>query len=82
MIAAPSAPSVVYLTLAVDLGRCLAGSLDDMADVLAVAEGEEFGDSRRRQLGFNAEPPMTPGICPLRLMVEQPRQAFPDRAPS
>ena len=41
-MAAPSAPSVPYRTPAVDLGRCLAGSLDDVAEALAVAEGEEF----------------------------------------
>jgi hypothetical protein len=29
-------------TPTVDLGRCLVGSLDDVAEVLAVAEGESF----------------------------------------
>lgn len=31
-----------YQTPAVDLGRCRFGSLDDIAEVLAVAEGESF----------------------------------------
>ena len=31
-----------YQTAAVDLGRCLVGNLDDVAEVLAVAEGESF----------------------------------------
>ncbi len=31
-----------YATPAVDLGRCLTGTLDDVAEVLAVAEGERF----------------------------------------
>ena len=31
-----------YQTPAVDLGRCLVGNLDDVAEVLAVAEGESF----------------------------------------
>jgi hypothetical protein len=31
-----------YRTRAVDLGRCRFGSLDDVAEVLAVAEGESF----------------------------------------
>lgn len=31
-----------YRTPAVDLGRCRFGSLDDVAEVLAVAEGESF----------------------------------------
>jgi hypothetical protein len=31
-----------FRTPSVDLGRCLVGSLDDVADVLAVAEGERF----------------------------------------
>ena len=37
----PSRP-VTYSTPAADLGRCRIGSLDDIAEVLAVAEGEEF----------------------------------------
>ena len=31
-----------YRTPAVDLGRCRLGSLDDVTEALAVAEGEEF----------------------------------------
>jgi predicted transcriptional regulator len=31
-----------FRTRAVDLGRCLAGAVDDVADVLAIAEGESF----------------------------------------
>jgi hypothetical protein len=41
-MAAPSGPPSTYRTSAVDLGRCRIGSLDDIAEVLAVAEGEEF----------------------------------------
>ena len=41
-MAAPSGPPVVYRTPEVDLGRCRIGSLDDVAEVLVVAEGEEF----------------------------------------
>ena len=41
-MAAPPAPPAPYRTPAVDLGRCRLGSLDDIADVLAAAEGEEF----------------------------------------
>ena len=41
-MAAPASRSVVYRTPAVDLGRCLIGSLDDVVEVLAVAEGEDF----------------------------------------
>lgn len=32
-----------YVTPSSDLGRCLVGSLDDVAEALAVAEGEDFG---------------------------------------
>ena len=32
----------VYRTPSVDLGRCLVGSLDDVSEVLALAEGEAF----------------------------------------
>ena len=38
----PSGESVAYKTPTVDLGRCMVGSLDDVADVLALAEGEDF----------------------------------------
>ncbi len=31
-----------YQTKTADLGRCLVGSLDDVAEVLAIAEGESF----------------------------------------
>lgn len=31
-----------FETKAVELGRCLVGNLDDVAEVLAVAEGENF----------------------------------------
>ena len=31
-----------YKTRAVSLGRCLVGSLDDISEVLAVAEAEDF----------------------------------------
>lgn len=31
-----------YRTPAVSLGRCLVGNLDDVAEVLALAEGDEF----------------------------------------
>ena len=38
----PSEPPVHYRTPVADLGRCLAGSLDDVTQALAVAEGEQF----------------------------------------
>ena len=38
----PSDPLPRYRTPTVDLGRCLVGSLDDVSEVLAVAEGERF----------------------------------------
>ena len=41
-MATPSSPRVRYRTPTVDLGRCLVGSLDDVAEVLAVAEDERF----------------------------------------
>ena len=41
MIAPPDRP-VRYRTPPVDLGRCLLGSLDDVAEVLAAGEGERF----------------------------------------
>jgi hypothetical protein len=31
-----------YQTRSVSLGRCLIGSIDDVAEVLAIAEGENF----------------------------------------
>lgn len=41
MTAPPKRPGA-YRTPGVGLGRCLVGSLDDVAEVLAVAEGESF----------------------------------------
>ena len=38
----PALPKKPYRTPAVSLGRCLVGNLDDVADVLAVAEGEDY----------------------------------------
>ena len=38
----PSTSTARCRTPAVDLGRCFPGSLDDVAEVLAVAEGERF----------------------------------------
>ena len=31
-----------YQTKSVSLGRCVAGSLDDVSEALAIAEGEDF----------------------------------------
>jgi hypothetical protein len=31
-----------YVTRPVDLGRCLVGNVDNIAEVLAVAEGEDY----------------------------------------
>ena len=41
-IAAPRRQQVTYRTESVDLGRCLLGSVDNVAEVLAVAESESF----------------------------------------
>ena len=41
-MAAPSARPAPYRTPTADLGRCRLGSLDDVAEALAVAEGERF----------------------------------------
>ena len=41
-MAAPSGQPAAYRTPAVDLGRCRIGSLDDVGEALAVAEGEDF----------------------------------------
>lgn len=41
-MAAPADRAEPYRTPSVDLGRCLVGSLDDVAEALAAAEGEEF----------------------------------------
>jgi hypothetical protein len=35
-------PAPEYRTRVVSLGRCLVGSIDDVAEVLAVAEKEDF----------------------------------------
>jgi hypothetical protein len=35
-------PSTTYRTPAVSLGKCLVGNVDDVAEVLAVAEGDAF----------------------------------------
>ena len=40
-VPAPERP-VHYRTPSTDLGRCLLASVDDVAEVLAVAEGERF----------------------------------------
>lgn len=40
-LAAPPARKKAYRTPSVDLGRCLVGSLDNVAEVLAIAEGED-----------------------------------------
>ena len=39
---APSRPRKRHATKAVSLGACLVGSLDDVAEVLAVSEGDGF----------------------------------------
>jgi hypothetical protein len=38
----PAPQSKRYRTRSADLGRCSFGSVDDVAEVLAVAEGESF----------------------------------------
>ncbi len=38
----PARVAKPYTTRAVQLGRCLVGELDDISEVLAVAEGENF----------------------------------------
>jgi len=40
-LSVPKRQRKLYRTPAVSIGRCLVGSLDDVADVLAVAEGED-----------------------------------------
>ncbi len=42
-LAAPREKRAPFRTAAVDLGRCLIGNVDNVADVLAAAEGESFG---------------------------------------
>jgi len=39
-LAGPRRPRTAFRTEAVDLGRCLLGSVDNVVEVLAVAEGE------------------------------------------
>ena len=39
---APPQPVAPYRTRTVALGRCLVGNVDDIAEVLAVAEGEDY----------------------------------------
>lgn len=41
-LAAPRRQQAACRTESVDLGRCLLGSVDDVAEVLAVAESESF----------------------------------------
>lgn len=41
-LATPAGPRKPYHTAAVPLGRCLIGGIDDIAEVLAVAEDEAF----------------------------------------
>jgi len=38
----PSTPRTNYITPTRDLGPCLVGTIDDVSEVLAVAEGESF----------------------------------------
>ena len=40
-MATPAAPPAHFRTPIVDLGRCLAGSLDDVAEALAAAEEDD-----------------------------------------
>ena len=42
MAAPPSAPRKPFRTRTLSVGRCLAGSIDNVTEVLAVAEGERF----------------------------------------
>jgi len=41
-MATPPRLSKPYQTRSISLGRCLVGSLDDISEALAVAEGEDF----------------------------------------
>jgi hypothetical protein len=41
-LAAPQERRIPFRTEAVDLGRCLIGTVDNVAEVLAVADGESF----------------------------------------
>jgi Ribbon-helix-helix protein, copG family len=42
MASPPAAPRKPFRTRAVSLGRCFAGNVDNVSEVLAVAEGESF----------------------------------------
>jgi len=42
LMTAPTHRRTDYRTRGVDLGRCLVGSLDDVAEALGLAEGESF----------------------------------------
>jgi hypothetical protein len=41
-MAAPKRRRSIYHTRTVDLGRCLLGNIDDVAEALALAEGDDF----------------------------------------
>jgi hypothetical protein len=41
-MAAPRRKRVAFRTESADLGRCLVGNVDNVTEVLAVAEGESF----------------------------------------
>jgi hypothetical protein len=41
-MSAPARPKTTFRTSGVSLGRCLVGSIDDVAEVLAVTEGDSF----------------------------------------
>ena len=41
-LATPKGKRAPFETASVDLGRCLVGTIDNVAEVLAVAEGESF----------------------------------------
>lgn len=42
LMESPTKPGKSFRTRSVSLGRCLLGSIDDVAEVLAVAEGERL----------------------------------------
>jgi len=42
MAAPPAAPRKTFRTRPLSLGRCLVGNIDNVAEVLAIAEGERF----------------------------------------
>jgi hypothetical protein len=41
-MSAPKKPRGEFRTASVDMGRCLVGSLDNIGEVLALAEGEDY----------------------------------------